>query len=119
MHRSRHRLVRRQSARAAGACAALLVAGPAFAQQGIELAGTSAGEEPRLLATRANEPISLDGVLDEAAWAGAPVASGFVQNEPFEGRPASFDTEVRVLYDDRAVYFGVFARDDQPGSLVV
>src|SRR6476620_10190817 len=30
----------------------------------------------KLLATRASGPISLDGVLDEPAWRGAPVATG-------------------------------------------
>ncbi len=64
----------------------------------------------KLLATRASGPISLDGALDEPAWRDAPVASGFLQNEPSEGQPATFDTEVRVLYDDQALYFGVFAQ---------
>ncbi|MBM4183608.1 MAG: carbohydrate binding family 9 domain-containing protein [Gemmatimonadetes bacterium] len=91
----------------------------AFAQQAPAVDTPSVTAAPRLLATRANGPVTLDGVLDEPAWALAPVASGFVQNEPAEGRPASLDTEVRVLYDDRAVYFGVFAHDDEPGSLVV
>ncbi len=72
-----------------------------------------------LHATRASGAIALDGVLDEDSWRDAPVASGFIQNEPREGQPATFDTEVRVLYDDDAVYFGVFARDDDPGALVV
>ena len=72
-----------------------------------------------LHATRASGPIALDGVLDEAAWRDAPTAKGFVQNEPKEGQPATFDTEVRVLYDDEALYFGVFAHDDEPGALVV
>ena len=30
-----------------------------------------------------------------------------------------YDTEVRVVYDDDALYFGVFARDDQPGRIIV
>ena len=66
-----------------------------------------------------DEPIVLDGALDEAAWREAPVAKGFVQNEPHEGQPATFDTEVRVLHDDKALYFGVFARDDEPSGVIV
>ncbi len=73
----------------------------------------------KLAATRTSAPIAIDGVLDEPAWAGAPVASGFLQNEPHEGQRASFDTEVRVLYDEEALYVGVFAHDDQPSALIV
>jgi hypothetical protein len=73
----------------------------------------------RLPAVRASSPITLDGVVDEPAWSTAPVASGFIQNEPREGAPATYDTEVRVLYDDEALYFGVFAHDDQPSRIIV
>ncbi len=62
--------------------------------------------------------ITLDGALDEASWSQAPIAHQFIQNDPREGMPATFDTEVRVLYDDDAMYFGVFARDDQPSRII-
>lgn len=119
MEESRFRAIRLQSLCAAGICAGLLVTEPAFAQQAMAVDGSSGRADRSLLATRASGFVVLDGVLDEPAWADAPVANGFVQNEPSEGQPASFDTEVRVLYDDRAVYFGVFAHDDEPGSLVI
>lgn len=80
---------------------------------------TSHAVRPSIAATRASSAISLDGVLDEPAWADAPVARGFVQNEPREGQPATFDTDVRVLYDDDALLIGVFARDDDPAAVVV
>ena len=98
----------------------LLAGTPAFAQTpapSIDYA--TARLERRLIAVRASGPIAIDGALDETAWAQAPVASGFLQNEPREGQPATFDTEIRVLYDERALYFGVFAHDDEPGALVV
>jgi hypothetical protein len=75
--------------------------------------------ERRLPATRATGPIELDGRLDEPTWGAAPVASDFIQNDPREGEPATFDTEVRLLYDDDALYIGVFARDDAPGDIIV
>ncbi|MDP2321914.1 MAG: DUF5916 domain-containing protein [Acidobacteriota bacterium] len=75
--------------------------------------------ERKLAATRAQGPIALDGRLDEASWATAPIANGFVQNDPREGTPATFDTEVRLLYDDRALYIGVFAKDPEPGKIIV
>src|SRR5262247_4317363 len=44
----------------------------------------------RLPAVRASSSITLDGTFDEAAWSDAPVASGFIQNEPREGAPATY-----------------------------
>jgi hypothetical protein len=75
--------------------------------------------ERRLDAIRATGDITLDGVLDEPAWSAAPLASHFIQNDPREGDPATFDTEVRILYDDDALYFGVFAQDDDPSRIIV
>ena len=73
----------------------------------------------RLSAVRTHNPILIDGSLDEAAWDEASPASGFIQREPREGKPASFDTEVRVLYDDQYLYLGVLALDGEPDGLTV
>jgi hypothetical protein len=70
-------------------------------------------------ATRASGPITLDGRLDEAAWQGAPIARDFIQNDPREGQPATYDTEVRMIYDDAALYIGVFAKDDEPDGIII
>ena len=71
--------------------------------------------EPRTLAAaRTDEPMHVDGRLDEAAWASAEVASGFRQFEPDEGAPASRRTEVRVLYGPTALYVGAVLHDDEP-----
>jgi hypothetical protein len=73
----------------------------------------------RLVIVRADGPIELDGRLDEPSWSRAPVARNFIQNDPREGAPATFDTEVRLLYDADALYIGVFARDDEPSGIIV
>jgi hypothetical protein len=73
----------------------------------------------KLPATRATGRIELDGRLDDAAWGAAPVAKGFIQNDPREGAPATFDTEVRLVYDEEALYIGVFAKDDQPSGIII
>jgi hypothetical protein len=57
-------------------------------------------------AVRLEGSIQLDGKLDEAAWASAPVTPISTQIDPLEGQPASQRTEVRVLYDDEALYVG-------------
>ncbi len=70
-----------------------------------------------MIAARARTPISVDGKLDEPAWPEAPLASGFRQREPQEGAPATEATEMRVLYDDGALYVGVRLRDDEPAHI--
>ncbi len=59
-------------------------------------------------ATRIFEKITVDGLDRESAWAQAPVLSQFTQWQGDVGKPATSRTEVRLLYDDEAVY--IFAR---------
>lgn len=65
-----------------------------------------------LRATRTQQSIRIDGSLSDPAWANAPVATGFSQFFPTAGAPASAATEVKVLYDDAAVYIGALLHDD-------
>jgi hypothetical protein len=60
-----------------------------------------------------SEAPRIDGRLDDPAWAVAQVLSDFVQRDPDEGMPASQRTEVRVIYTDEALYFGVRAFDTE------
>ena len=45
----------------------------------------------------AEADITIDGEIDEDAWANAPVLTGFTQFDPVEGVPATQRTEARVL----------------------
>ena len=66
------------------------------------------------------EPPVLDGaVLDDPAWAAVPAVSEFWQTQPDERQPASERTEVRVVFTDQALFFGVVCFDREPGRLVV
>jgi hypothetical protein len=61
---------------------------------------------------------AIDGRLDDAAWAAARPVSGFVQRRPDPGAQATQATEVRVLYDDQAIYVGARLLDTHPDSVV-
>ncbi|HXG71130.1 MAG TPA: DUF5916 domain-containing protein [Gemmatimonadaceae bacterium] len=50
--------------------------------------------------------IVIDGGLGDAAWSGATPITKFVQQRPDEGKDASQRTEVRILYDETAIYIG-------------
>ena len=62
-------------------------------------------------AVRAPTPPVIDGRLDDAVWQLAPVNGDFHQNEPREGAPATETTTFRVLYDDHALYVGIYCQD--------
>jgi hypothetical protein len=68
-------------------------------------------------ATRMTGTIELDGNLSEAAWSTAVPVSGFSQRDPHEGAPATERTEVRILYDDNALYVGARMYDARPDSV--
>ena len=61
--------------------------------------------------------IRVDGRLDDAAWELAALLHGFTQFMPVEGGPASQRTEVLLLVDADAIYFGVRAYDDDPAAI--
>ena len=69
-----------------------------------------------LPAVKAVAPPVIDAKLDDAAWTAAPVASGFIQNFPRFGDAATKNSEVRILYDDEAVYIGALLFDN-PDSI--
>src|SRR5689334_421972 len=56
--------------------------------------------------TRTAHPPIIDGRLTDEAWAAAEVLSEFTQVDPDEGKPATERTEIRILYDDTALYVG-------------
>ncbi len=65
------------------------------------------------------EEISIDGLLDEAAWELATPATNFVQRRPNPGAPSLERTEARFLFDEDNLYVGVFCYDSDPRNIVV
>ncbi|MEP6619584.1 MAG: DUF5916 domain-containing protein [bacterium] len=59
----------------------------------------------------------IDGRLDDAAWAQARPISDFVQKIPVEGASPTVSTEVRLLYDDEALYVGARLRRSDPAAI--
>ena len=75
--------------------------------------GQAANPRREFHVTRTPRPPVIDGHLTEEAWAAADVLSEFTQVDPDEGKPATERTEIRLLYDDAALYVGarLFDRD--------
>jgi hypothetical protein len=69
---------------------------------------TRSQNDPRPVARAAlrEGEVTIDGRVDEAAWAKATPITELVQSSPDEGKPASQRTELRILYDEGAIYIG-------------
>ncbi len=66
---------------------------------------------PTITAQKAIGEIVLDGQLNEPAWQTSEVTSDFFRVEPRQGGDYAYPTFVKVLYDEKNLYFGVFAQD--------
>lgn len=68
-------------------------------------------------ATRLNSSLSIDGKLSEPAWTTAVPSGDFMQSYPQVGAKPTDPTEVRVLFDDDAIYVGARMFDSRPDSI--
>src|SRR5512142_2256552 len=84
----------------------------ARAQSSASVRAATPPAAPMAQAARRDGAIDIDGKLDEAAWQRATPITGFRQYQPDEGEPATQPTEVRILFDQDAIYIG--ARMTQP-----
>jgi len=81
----------------------LFSASSAFPQTPV--AGT-AGRKQATATRMANGGVRIDGRLDDEAWQKATPITDFTQKEPVENAPPTDRMEVRLLYDDDALYVG-------------
>lgn len=80
----------------------------------------SYGQRKNLQAKSISENISIDGKINEAIWNTAPVATDFLMLEPDNGRPISPNkkTDVRILYNNDAIYVAAILYDDEPKKIL-
>lgn len=74
------------------------------------------GARPEVRAQRVDRPVDVDGRLDEPVWRLAVPVTEFTQRDPREGAPASQRTEVRIAYDEDAIYVAARLFDTGPVS---
>ena len=86
---------------------ACLAAGPLV---GVSAPPAMAASRPALDVPRAETVVRLDGVLDDAVWATAPVASEFQLMGPREGQAPDESTTVRVVRDGERLVFGIWCQ---------
>ena len=95
--------------RARQASVAVLLMSPILAQE---------ADPPSVQAVQVEQEPVLDGVLDEPVWQEASPVGQFRQRNPQEGNPATEQTEVRIIYSETAIFFGVTCYDSQPDRII-
>ena len=105
----------------ASAVGLLLLGGGATASAQIAVAaGPPSDSRPAARAVRVAQAPIIDGdVQGDPVWRQAHPVSGFVQEQPEEGRPASERTEVRIVFTADTLYLGVICYDRSPGTIIV
>ena len=67
---------------------------------------------------RASAPPKIDGILDDEAWQQAPLVLGdWISYNPLYGEKLVFQTEVRLIYDDKNLYFAFHCFDPEPDKI--
>lgn len=79
---------------------------------------TGFSQQKSLNAIRTFVSPKIDGVLDDTCWSKAEIADGFIQRDLHPGLPTEQKTEVKVLYDDVAIYISADLYDTSPDSIL-
>ena len=86
---------------------------PTRTQRRDEVASTKLAHATRIQSTAPR----IDGALDDAAWAQATPITDFVQKIPNEGATPTVRTEVRLMYDEHALYVAARMYRDNPKAI--
>ncbi len=76
------------------------------------------GQSVSVRATAVPYAPTIDGVFDEPFWSTIEPVSGFVQRSPVDGVDPSERTEVRIAYDENALYFALTMYDRDPSAIL-
>ncbi|MQY78871.1 MAG: hypothetical protein GH151_06705, partial [Bacteroidetes bacterium] len=88
-----------------------------FSIQGIARKTSTEKKIFRAIRVESRSPV-IDGILDDPVWQNLEWESGFIQQQPYEGKDPSQETAFKILYDDNNVYVAFRAYDASPDSIV-
>ncbi len=69
-------------------------------------------------ASRVAEPPRIDALLEESIYQEQRPITGFIQQDPDEGQPATEATLVWITFDAHNIYIGARCRDSQPSRIM-
>ena len=59
----------------------------------------------------------IDGFINDEAWNVVEWSSDFTQKDPDEGKPPTYQTKFKVMYDAKYLYVAIRAFDDEPEKI--
>ncbi len=68
-------------------------------------------------ATRTELVPRIDGILNDSCWNEGIWASNFVQQQPYEGQPATFPSELKILYNSNFLFVAIRCYDGEPEKI--
>ena len=68
-------------------------------------------------AVKTEQPPKIDGIPDDICWSESEIFTGFRQYEPYSGEPSKLKTEVRMVYNDEAIFVCAINYDPSPDSI--
>ncbi len=91
--------------------------------QETEIASSETGEvvPKRIYLTKAvtgMEAPVIDGALDDRAWDIVEWTGDYIENQPDENTPPSYQTKFKIVYDSKNLYIGVRCYDAEPNKIV-
>ncbi len=75
-------------------------------------------EKKRYKVTRLTTAPLIDGILNDEAWKEGTWSDNFTQNRPYNGKPATQNTEFKILFDEDNLYVAIKSYDTSPDSIV-
>jgi hypothetical protein len=70
-----------------------------------------------IAALRITQAPKIDGELNDSCWMNAEIAGDLIQNQLSPGAPSYKKTEVKITYDDDAIYIGALLHDESDSIL--
>lgn len=74
-------------------------------------------KKPSLSATRITKPPKIDGQPTDDCWKNLPVADDFIMHRPQPYKKSPYRTEVKIAYDDVAIYILGYLYDPEPTKI--
>ncbi len=73
----------------------------------------------KVTTTRITKAPKIDGLLNDSSWKNAEILTDFITFRPDNGKPVSaeYQTTVKVIYDDNAVYISAEMSDPDPENI--
>ena len=79
---------------------------------------TAYSQQKTIRAHSTSTPPVIDGFLNESEWEKMEGTDDFLQQEPRPGSQPTFQSEVKILYDQANLYVGIMCYDNEPEKII-